>query len=69
MNAQIVGCIVHAFFNFIFVSKMSLGVVGCGIASNLTNVFLLICNFMLTKRLEENKEANDISITDKRVWR
>jgi Na+-driven multidrug efflux pump len=69
MNAQIAACFVHAFFNYLFVNHLEMGVLGSGMASNLTNVFLLICNYILTARLKKFKEAHEVSIFDKRVWR
>ena len=68
MNSQIFSLPLHILFNYIFVTKCDLGIVGCGLASILTYTFLLICNVVQTNQIKEMDEATQVSIRDKRVW-
>ncbi len=61
-----VATIFHIIFNHIFVNLCDLGIIGTGISSFITFTILLLTNYILTIKLNELKEATDISIFDLR---
>ena len=68
MKSQVISLPMHILFNYIFVRVFDFGVVGCGIASNLTYAFLLFSNIFQANQLADLDDALRVSIYEKRVW-
>ena len=65
MYVQIVCSVLHVLWNYIFVMKLKLGVVGSGFASVITNFLILAGNVVFTRYKEELENAYTVSIFEK----
>ena len=69
MYVQIICSVAHILWNYILVNKLSMGVVGSGLSSILTNFLLLLGNVLLTNYQENLKDACKVSICEKQVFK
>lgn len=69
MYTQIMGTIMHVGWNFLFVYKMELGIMGTGLASSVTSFIIFIGNYVVTHFTKELDKATAVKIYDKHVYR
>lgn len=64
----IVSTFLHIGWNYLFIIKLKLGVVGIGFTATLSNLFLLIGNIIMTHCCSDLKEALQVTICNKDVF-
>mmetsp|Transcript_18416 Transcript_18416/g.31498 ORF Transcript_18416/g.31498 Transcript_18416/m.31498 type:complete len:122 (+) Transcript_18416:481-846(+) len=67
MAVQISGTVLHVVNNYLLVYHFELGVAGTGLAGLVTNSYLFVMNRYFTQRVEEIREANEVSFTDPQI--
>lgn len=67
MYVQIMGTMMHVAWNFLFVVKMELGVAGTGLAASVTNLILLVGNYVVTEYTKDLEKATRVKLFDNHV--
>lgn len=65
MIVQITFSLTHILWNYILVNRLEMGVIGTGLSSILTNSLILLGNIIMTKTLDDLKDAYNVSMFDK----
>lgn len=65
----IIGTFLHILWNYLFIIKLKLGVIGIGYTATLSDLFLLLGNIFMTYLCSDLKDALKISICNKEVYK
>ena len=69
LYTQIVGTLGHILWNWLFVSRLGMGIKGTGIATTITNVLIYGANWVVLMRQKDLEEATSVSIRHPEIRR